>query len=429
MTTRRSVLAGIGAAAATAGCARNTDPNVLTMWGMGREAEVVSEVLPGFLAEHPGVRVDVQMLPWTAAHERLLTAFVGNSLPDIAQLGNTWIPEFSSLNALEPLAPLLAATPSIDQVDYFEGIWNTNMYGGELYGIPWYVDTRVLFYRADILRQAGYAQAPRTWAEWRETMEKIRSRPGAAYSILLPTNEWEQLTILGLQRDSPLLSGGGRHGDFSGAAFREAADWYVGLYRDRLAPVVSYTQVGNPYQEFARGYFAMWITGPWNLGEFRRRLSPEQQDLWMTAPLPAPDASSAWPGVSFAGGSSLAIFRASPRAEAAWRFAEYLAEPEVQSKFYALAGDLPARREAWDAPPLAGDAKAAAFRTQLTRVEPLPRVPEWEQIAQKIPEDLEAAIRGRQNVAASLAALDADVDRILEKRRWLLARAEAKRGR
>jgi multiple sugar transport system substrate-binding protein len=149
----------------------------------------------------------------------------------------------------------------------------------------------------------------------------------------------------------------------------------------------------------------------------------------MTAPLPAPDASSAWPGVSFAGGSSLAIFRASPRAEAAWRFAEYLAEPEVQSKFYALAGDLPARREAWDAPPLAGDAKAAAFRTQLTRVEPLPRVPEWEQIAQKIPEDLEAAIRGRQNVAASLAALDADVDRILEKRRWLLARAEAKRGR
>ena len=56
-------------------------------------------------------------------------------------------------------------------------------------------------------------------------------------------------------------------------------------------------------------------------------------------------------------------------------------------------------------------------------------MPEWEQIAQKLPEDLEAAIRGRQRVAEALKALDADVDRILEKRRWILARAEARGGR
>ena len=109
--------------------------------------------------------------------------------------------------------------------------------------------------------------------------------------------------------------------------------------------------------------------------------------------------------------------------------AEYLSEPAVQKRFYELSGDLPARREAWDSEPLAGDAKARAFRIQLSRVEPLPRVPEWEQIAQKLPEDLEAAIRGRQPVAAALKALDGDVDRILEKRRWILARAEARRGR
>jgi multiple sugar transport system substrate-binding protein len=148
----------------------------------------------------------------------------------------------------------------------------------------------------------------------------------------------------------------------------------------------------------------------------------------MTAPLPAPDGEP-WPGTSFAGGSSLAIFRASHAKDAAWTFAEYLSEPDVQRKFYELSGDLPARRETWDSEPLAGDAKARAFRVQLSRVEPLPRVPEWEQIAQKVPEDLEAAIRGRQPVPAALAALDKDVDRILEKRRWILARAESQRGR
>ena len=168
----------------------------------------------------------------------------------------------------------------------------------------------------------------------------------------------------------------------------------MGLFRDGLAPVVSYTQLGNPYQEFARSYFAMWITGPWNLGEFRRRLKPEEQELWMTAPLPAPDGV-AWPGPSLAGGSSLAIFKASSEKDAAWAFAEYLSTPAVQSRFYALSGDLPARREAWDDAALAGDVKAQAFRVQLSRVEPMPRVPEWEQIAQKIAEDMEPAIRGR----------------------------------
>ncbi len=166
----------------------------------------------------------------------------------------------------------------------------------------------------------------------------------------------------------------------------------------------------------------MWITGPWNLGEFRRRLTPDQQDLWMTAPLPAPDDDPGWPGYSLAGGSSLAIFRASENKDAAWAFAEYLSEPAVQSRFYTLSGDLPARREAWDEPSLANDRKARAFRVQLSRVEPMPRVPEWEQIAQQIAEEMEPAIRGRAPVTAVLATLDADVDRILEKRRWILAR-------
>ena len=60
---------------------------------------------------------------------------------------------------------------------------------------------------------------------------------------------------------------------------------------------------------------------------------------------------------------------------------------------------------------------------------PLPRVPEWEQIAQKVAEDLEAAIRGRETIPAALASLDRDVDLILEKRRWILARAQMPHGR
>jgi multiple sugar transport system substrate-binding protein len=147
----------------------------------------------------------------------------------------------------------------------------------------------------------------------------------------------------------------------------------------------------------------------------------------MTAPLPAPDGSP-WPGVSFSGGSSLAVFRGSKRKTEAWKVIEFLSEPAVQARFYALTGDLPASRAAWDDPALAGDPKARAFRTQVERVAAMPRVPEWEQIAQHMAERLEPAIRGRESLPETLAAIDRDVDRMLEKRRWMLSRRQGEKS-
>ena len=428
--TGRALSLAVTLAIAPAACERaGAGDRTVRFWGLGREGEVVKELVPEFERQNPGIRVVVQQIPWTAAHEKLVTGFVGGSPPDLAQLGNTWIPEFAAIGALEPLEARVSGSRAISPGDYFEGIWKTNLFDGAPYGIPWYVDTRVLFYRRDLLAAAGYPQVPRTWSAWRDAMLKVRGAAGGSrYAILLPTNEWEQLTIFGLQQRSPLLRDGDTRGAFAQPPFAAAANWYAGLFRDGLAPIVSYTQLGNPYQEFSRGYVAMWITGPWNLGEFRRRLPPELQDTWMTAPVPAPD-SVEWPGTSLAGGSSLALFRASKQKDAAWRFVEFLSQPEVQTRFYALSGDLPARTASWNDASLSGDVKARAFRDQLAHVTPLPRVPEWEQIAQKIAEDLEAAIRGRETIQASLKNLDGDVDSILEKRRWMLARAQARRGR
>ena len=143
---------------------------------MGREGEVVTELLPEFQRLHPGVRVDVQQLPWSAAHEKLLTAFAGDSTPDICQLGNTWIPEFVALNALVALDADVAASSIVDARDYFPGIWDTNRVGGKLYGVPWYVDTRLLFYRRDLLAQAGFTVPPRSWSEWVAMLAAIKQR-------------------------------------------------------------------------------------------------------------------------------------------------------------------------------------------------------------------------------------------------------------
>ena len=178
--------------------------------------------------------------------------------------------------------------------------------------------------------------------------------------------------------------------------------------------------MANLYQEFARGSFAMYVSGPWNLGEFAARMPDSLKDAWDTAPLPGPTGPES--GVSTAGGSSLVLFRASRHQAEAWRWIEFLSRPESQRKFFHISGDLPARREAWDDSTLASNPRALAFRTQFERVKPTPLVPEWEQIATRLQERAEAAIRGASSDDSALVQLDRDVDKILEKRRWILER-------
>jgi multiple sugar transport system substrate-binding protein len=66
---------------------------------------------------------------------------------------------------------------------------------------------------------------------------------------------------------------------------------------------------------------------------------------------------------------------------------------------------------------------ARAFRDQLERVQPTPGVPEWERIADEMRIVAERAARGEISVDEAARTLDARTDRILEKRRFLLARA------
>ena len=409
------------AALATA-CAPREDGATVQFWALGHEGEAVARLVPDFERSHPGVSVRVQQIPWSAAHEKLLTAFVGDSMPDVFQLGTTWIPEFEALGALEALDAYVARSATVTPGEYFAGVWDANAIDGALVALPWYVDTRLLFYRSDLLSAAGVATPPRTWAEWSAALERVKQSVGPdRHAIFVPLSEWEVPVVLALSQDAELLRDGDRYGNFESEEFRTAFAFYLDLFERGYAARAGAGATASVYRDFAEGWFCFYLSGPWNLGEFATRLPPALADAWTTAPLPGPDARR--PGVSLAGGASLAIAAHSARKEAAWQLVEWLADPARQVEFYRASGDLPPRRSAWQDPRLASDARAQAFRAQLEHVRAMPKVPEWERIAAKISRSAEAAVRGEVAPDAALAALDADVDAILAKRRSLLAGA------
>ena len=416
---RRTALGLMAGAAATglSGCGRGeAGVTRLRFWAMGNEATNVPQILPEFERRNPGIRVEVQALPWTAAHQKLLTAYAGSSLPDVSQVGNTWVAEMAAIGAISAL-PDFASDLLTDQ---FPAVLDTNRIDGRVAGVPWYVDTRLIFYRSDLLAQAGHAAVPQTWAGWKQAMHAVKRVVGAdRYAVLLPLNEFEQLLTFGLQGDEPLLRDEATRGNFSSPSFIAALAFYKSLFDEGLAPVASAAQISNVWTEFERGWFSFYFSGPWTIGDFRNRLKPETR--WMTSGVPGPDG----PGASAPGGSSLVVFRSSPHQEAAWKLVRYLSEPAVQARFNQVTGDLPARPSAWATPAVAGDPYIAAFQGQLARAKAVPKVPEWERIVTEMQIVAERMVRGEYGPEAAAAEIDRRADRLLEKRRWMMDRGRA----
>lgn len=391
----------------------------IKFWAMGSEAEQISKILPEFEKRYPDIKVKVQQIPWTAAQEKLITAFASDNTPDICQLGNTWIPQFASLNAIIDLTDFINKSSIVKAEKFFPGIWETNVIENRVYGIPWYVDTRLMFYRKDVFERAGYLNPPKNWEELYTLCKKIKEldKGKEKYPIFIPTNEWNSFIIFGLQAGTHLLKDKNTRGNFHSKEFKEAFEYLIRFHKENLTPF-GMMQVTNVYQAMAEEYISIYFSGPWNIPEFKKWMTGNLSDKWATAPMPG--YKNEYPGLSLAGGSSLVIFKRSKNKNEAWKLIEFLSEPEIQLKVYSVTNNLPAVIDAWKDSSLSNDIYIKAFYQQLQHVTSAPKIPEWEQIVfSKLQQYAEFAARGVMTTDEALKKLDEDADRILEKRRWL----------
>lgn len=418
--TRRQLtgaLAALPLLPAIGACAARRD-GALTIWAMGNEGANLPALLKTLTLPAAMPPIEVQPLPWTAAHEKLLTGFAGGSLPAIGQVGNSWIAEMAAIGAIAPVPP---SAQSI-LADQFAAVVETNRIAGKTWAVPWYVDTRLHFYRKDLFARAGHAAPPTDWTGWKAALHQVKRQAGEGnYALLYPLNEYEQLTTLALSAGARMLRDNGARGAFSDPEFKAALAFYKSLFDERLAPMASAAQISNIWNEFARGYFSTFLSGPWTIGDMENRLPAAMRGKWGTAPNPGPNGV----GSAAPGGSSLVVFAGTENPGAAWDVLTGLLSPAAQLDFHALTGSLPARRSVWREAGLASDPAVAPFATQLDRATPLPKVPEWERIVTEMQVVAERMVRGQYSVDEAAAEIDRRADRLLEKRRWMLDKGKA----
>ena len=158
--------AGPGQGEAVAdGAAKGT----IDVWAMGTEGDKLGDFVAAFEKENPDAKVNVTAVPWEAAHDKIANAIAAGKTPDVSLIGTTWMGEFAEAGGLDPTPEGL-----VDEGDFFDGAWGSTVVGDTSYGVPWYVETRVLYYRKDLAEKAGWSQAPQDVGR----ADEVRRRPG-----------------------------------------------------------------------------------------------------------------------------------------------------------------------------------------------------------------------------------------------------------
>ena len=218
-------------------------PTVVRFWAMGREGEVVAELVPDFERAHPGIRVEVQQMPWTAAHEKLLTAFAGDALPDVAQLGNTWIPEFVALHALDPVAAVAWSTPAITSPA--SGTQRHRRQPTACRG----TSTRACCSTAATCwPRRATPRPPTTWAEWIDMLARDQAARRTAIAMALLLAAQRVRAAAGAWRCSKTrrcCAMGTRAATFAARTSSARCGFYRELFDNGFAPATSANQISN----------------------------------------------------------------------------------------------------------------------------------------------------------------------------------------
>ncbi|MEZ5162370.1 MAG: extracellular solute-binding protein [Fimbriimonadaceae bacterium] len=151
---RRWILAVLCLAMALPTLAQEQKETVITVWGMAitPDEKGADVLVRQFERENPGIKVRLLgMGAGAMSPQKLMTAIVGGSPPDLVRQDRFTMSDWASRGAFRALDDLMARDQGTDprtprQDQYYPATWQETVYDGNVYGIPIGADDRVLYW-------------------------------------------------------------------------------------------------------------------------------------------------------------------------------------------------------------------------------------------------------------------------------------------
>lgn len=321
----------------SAGVAASDGPQVadpaqeitLTFWhtyGDNEEAQFLNVVLPLWEAQHPNIKIDAVRQDSGQFHQMIVTSFGTGMSPDVARVDIANIASYANQGGLVALSDYA----DFDEIskDYMDAPLSTNLYQGKYYGLPLDTNCKAAVVNLNVMGELGLTQAPATMEEF-----IAAAQDRGSYSINVSgVGDWDMYPyfwLLGgtLTDDTFTKATGYLDSEASIAAMNkiiELHDRKILTIRDVDGSVDAWDGINSEY--------AMFFEGPWYFGSYEET---ESKGI-VAAQIPTYNGRSA----SVVGGEDIAVFATSKNPDAAYEFAKFMTQPEVQLAMLE-AGQLP----------------------------------------------------------------------------------------
>jgi len=362
------------------------------------------ETIDDFEKENPGIKINLTDLTWSEGHEKIVVAFASGTAPDILELGSDWVPEFSSQDVLLDV--------SIDAKEIQNNflMWEPVIYEGKIYGFPWILDTRVLFYNKKLMRKVGLdpENPPFTWEELLSYSQKINQLKPQAYGFGVNSAERHRLYKKFLPffwgNGGKILSEDQKSSEINSPAGKEALVFYKKLTQQGTIDTQRMLD-----ESFKQGKIGFLISGGWLLHDIQKNLPDLEYGVCL---IPKPEKGT---HSSFAGGEFLVINKKTKYPEAALKFIKHLIKSENSLKFCKSIGSaMPSAKGTELDPYYQNNKYLLVFQEQLRYAKTSPAHQQWFYMEEIIEKAVEQVMYDKKTPLQALDEAKVEIDKILK---------------
>lgn len=308
--------------------------DTLTLWHMEQpphRVEAWQALIDRYNETDPEFEVEQQVQDWNQIYTKIAGASQSNTQPDILFT----IPDFTTY--VRPLGKVRPVTDLVEELDaeheFIEAATAPYTDEGEVWAVPLYGMVQMLWYRKDLLAEAGVTDAPETWDDLLAAA-KAATKDGQS-GIALPagknlaTDQVVYSFMLTNGDAGQMFTEDGKP-DFDKPDVVETFDFYDQLMEYSPPDSANYSW-GEPQAAFNSGAAAMAIEKGQYLMPFEEESGRPAEDLGC-APIPQP-AEGGQPGSIYYSNAAMVMSQDDERAEGAEQFLAFLLEPENYGDF------------------------------------------------------------------------------------------------
>lgn len=381
-------------------------------------ANAQTQMVNLFNDQNSDIKVVVEKIPWQDLRPQLLQSSAAGTAPDIAREVDQYILTFAEAGAVEPLDEFMSGWDDSMRNDFLYPLEDCQADGVQ-YGFRQSVrPANVLYYRTDLLEEAGFSEPPKTWDEFHDAILKTTTKDIAGFGFgmsktdgmahviqLIPPMLWGlDSDLVDIETGTPLFQ------EEEGVSVFKWLQDLIHVHEAFPVGIVS-MDASAVDQLFLGGTMAFFFGNTAKWGQWSEAEGVKGRLATVGMPNFGNDPSI--PGSANQAGAWTHVMGKGAKKEEAWRFMEFLFSNEAELIVTEVGGELPTRRSTLDLPWFSTD-EAQRSRDYLEWMGANPHTASTLKI-RKIEELIEALANPLQEIMITQADVKTKLDEAAQK--------------